>query len=323
MVLAATAVTFDAVRAAAARIAGRVHRTQIVTSATLDAELGASVFFKAENLQKCGAFKARGAMNAVMALSPESAARGVITHSSGNHGAALAFAARSRGIPCTVVMPKTAPEVKILAVRGYGAEVVLCDAKDRDAVCAREQNARGASMVHPFEDPFVIAGQGTAAMELLTDVTDLDIVVVPVGGGGLCAGTAITVAAMRPVCAVIGAEPFAVDDAARSMQTRTRQPRVENACTWADGLMTGLGAPNFEILLQRGVRVVNVTEEAMLHAARFFVERMKLVVEPSSATVLAALRAIAPELRGKRIGAILSGGNTDFRWLAPMAPGAS
>ncbi|MEQ1631394.1 MAG: threonine/serine dehydratase [Planctomycetota bacterium] len=323
MTSAAMPVTFESVRAAAARIAGRVHRTQVVTSATVDAELSAQVFWKPENLQKCGAFKARGAMNAVMALSPESAARGVITHSSGNHGAALAFAARSRGIPCTVVMPKTAPEVKILAVRGYGAEVVLCDAKDRDAVCAREQSARGASMVHPFEDPFVIAGQGTAAMELLTDVDDLDVVIVPVGGGGLCAGTAITVAAMRPSCVVIGAEPFAVDDAARSMQTRTRQPRVENACTWADGLMTGLGAPNFEILLDRGVRVVNVTEEAMLSAARFFVERMKIVVEPSSATVLAALRAIAPELRGKRIGAILSGGNTDFRWLAPLGPGVS
>ena len=312
-------VNFDAVRAAAERIRGRVHRTEVYTSATLDRELSASVFFKAENRQKCGAFKARGAVNAVMSLSDEAASRGVITHSSGNHAAALAFAAKSRGIPCTVVMPKTAPKVKLEAVKGYGAEIVLCDAKDRDAVCAREQAARSATMVHPFENFDVIAGQGTAAMELLEDVPDLDMVIVPVGGGGLCAGTAITVAAMRPSCAVLAAEPLAVDDAARSMQTGIRQPRVENACSWADGLMTGLGAPNFEILRAHRVRVVTVGEHAMVDAARFFVERLKLVVEPSSATVLAALRGIAPELRGKRIGAILSGGNTDFAWLAPGA----
>ena len=312
-------VTFDAVRAAARRIAGRVHRTEVRTSATLDRELSARVFFKAENLQKCGAFKARGAANAVMALSEEEARRGVITHSSGNHAAALAYAAQSRGIACTVVMPKTAPKVKIDAVRGYGAEIVLCEAKDRDAVCAREQAARGAVMVHPFENLEVIAGQGTAAMELLEDVDDLDVIFVPVGGGGLCAGTAITTAAMRPSCQVIAAEPLAVDDAARSMATGVRQPRVENACTWGDGLMTGLGAPNFEILLSHGLRVVTVTEDAMVDAARFFVERMKLVVEPSSATVLAAMRAMANELKGKRIGAILSGGNTDFAWLAPNA----
>lgn len=308
-------VDFDAVRAAAARIRGRVHRTPVLTSATLDRELSASVFFKAENLQKCGAFKARGATNAVMALDDATARRGVVTHSSGNHAAALAYAAQQRGIPCTVVMPKTAPRVKLEAVRGYGAEIVLCEPKERDAVCAREQSARGAFLVHPFENAEVIAGQGTAALELLEDEPDLDVVVVPVGGGGLCAGTAITVAALRPSAEVMGAEPFAVDDAARSMQTGVRQPRVENAVTWADGLMTGLGAPNFAILQQRRVRVVNVTEEAMLEAARFFLERMKTVVEPSSATVLAALRAVHGELRGLRIGAILSGGNTDFRWL--------
>lgn len=308
--------TFDAVRAAADRIRGRVHRTEVYTSATLDRELSARVFFKAENRQKCGAFKARGAMNAVMALSEASASRGVITHSSGNHAAALAFSARSRGIPCTVVMPKTAPKVKLEAVRGYGAEIVLCEAKDRDAVCVREQVARSATMVHPFESPEVIAGQGTAAMELLEDVRDLDMVIVPVGGGGLCAGTAITLQSMRPSCALLAAEPLAVDDAARSMQTGVRQPRVEDARSWADGLMTGLGAPNFEILMAHRVRVVTVTEQAMVEAALFFLERMKLVVEPSSATVLAALRGIAPELRGLRIGAILSGGNTDFGWMA-------
>lgn len=308
-------VDFDAVRAAAARIRGFVHRTPVLTSATIDHELGARVFFKAENLQKCGAFKARGAANAVLALPEADARRGVITHSSGNHAAALAFAARARGIPCTVVMPETAPKVKLEAVRGYGAEVVLCAPKDRDAVCVREQAARGACLVHPFENADVIAGQGTAALELLEDVPDLDVVVVPVGGGGLCAGTAITVHGLRPSARVLGAEPIAVDDAARSMRTGVRQPRVVDPVTWADGLLTGLGEPNFAILRERAVRVVTVSESAMLAAARDFLERMKTVVEPSSATVLAAIRAVAAELRGLRVGAVLSGGNTDFRWL--------
>jgi len=312
---AARTVTFDDVRAAAARIAGVVHRTPVLTSATADRELGARVFWKCENLQKCGAFKARGASNAVLALAAAAAARGVITHSSGNHAAALAFAARVRGIPCTVVMPKQAPQVKVLAVRGYGAAIVFCEPKEREAVCAREQQRTGAVMIHPFEHPDVIAGQGTAALELLEDVPDLNVVIVPVGGGGLCAGTALTVAAVRPAAKVLAAEPLAVDDAARSLQTRVRQPRVDDPTTWADGLLTGLGAPNFELLLRHQVRVVTVAEDAIVAAARFFLERMKIVVEPSSATVLAALRAIAGELRGQRVGAILSGGNTDFRWL--------
>ncbi|MFY9344615.1 MAG: pyridoxal-phosphate dependent enzyme, partial [Planctomycetota bacterium] len=190
--------TLADIRAAAARIAGRVHRTPVLTSATLDRELAASVFAKCENLQKVGAFKARGACNAVFALDAAAAARGVITHSSGNHGAALAWAAGLRGIPCTVVMPETAPAVKIAAVRGYGAVVELCKAAERDAVCARLQRERGLTLVHPFEDALVIAGQGTAALELLEDVRDLDAVITPVGGGGLCAGTAVAVRTLRP-----------------------------------------------------------------------------------------------------------------------------
>ncbi len=314
--MAAPAVTFDDVRAAAARIRGRVHRTPVLTSATVDAELAARVFWKAENLQKCGAFKARGACNAVFALDDAAAARGVITHSSGNHAAALAYAAAARSIACTVVMPNTAPAVKAAAVRGYGAAIVFCAPAERDAVCAKEQQRTGAVMVHPFEHPHVIAGQGTAAMELLEDVPDLDLVIVPVGGGGLCAGTAITVAAMRPGCRVLAAEPLAVDDAARSLQTGVRQPRVDNPKTWADGLLTGIGEGPFAVLRERQVRVVTVGEDAIVAAARFCLERMKIVVEPSSATVLAALRAIAGELPGTRIGAILSGGNTDFGWLS-------
>lgn len=307
--------TIDDVRAAAARIRGLVHRTPTLTSATLDAELGARVFLKPENLQKVGAFKARGACNAVMAMDDATAKRGVITHSSGNHGAALAWAARARGVACTVVMPETAPKVKIDAVRGYGAEVVLCKAAERDATSARLVQERGLTMVHPFENPFVIAGQGTAALELLEDAPDLDVVVVPVGGGGLCAGTAVVVRALRPDAWMLGAEPKAVDDAARSLQTGVRQPRVENPKTWADCLLTALGEPNFALLQRHRVCIETVGEQAMVDGARWFLERMKLVVEPGSASVLAAIRGLGDAVRGKRIGMVLSGGNTDFAWL--------
>lgn len=311
----AAPVTIADVHAAAERIRGRVHRTPVLTSATFDGELGAQVFFKCENLQKCGAFKARGATNAVMALDDAAARRGVVTHSSGNHAAALAYAARSRGVACTVVMPHSAPTVKVAAVRGYGAGIEFCEPAQREAVCSAVQQRTGATMIHPFEHPHVIAGQGTAALELLADVPDLDLVIVPIGGGGLCAGTAIAVAGTRPGARVLGAEPLAVDDAARSLQTGVRQPRVDNPKTWADGLLTGIGEGPFAELQRHSVRAVTVTEDAIVQAARDVLERMKLVIEPSSATVLAALRAIAGELRGKRIGAIFSGGNTDFGWL--------
>jgi threonine dehydratase len=302
------------VRSAADRIRGHVHRTPVLTSRALDEELGARVFHKCENLQKVGAFKARGACNAVFALDGARAARGVITHSSGNHAAALAYAARARGIPCAVVMPATAPRVKVDAVRGYGAEIRFCQPAERDAVCAAWQQQLGAHLVHPFEDPAVIAGQGTAALELLEDVSDLDVVVTPVGGGGLCAGTAVVVKTLRPQAAVLAAEPQAVDDAARSLATGIRQPRVDGAVTWADGLLTGLGEPNFRLLQRHGVRVVTVGEDAIVAAARFYLQRLKILVEPSGATVLAALRAVADELRGLRIGVVVSGGNTDLTW---------
>jgi threonine dehydratase len=308
-------IDFEDVRLAAARIAGHVHRTPVLTSSTLDKELGASVFCKCENLQKVGAFKARGAVNAVLALSPEAAELGVVSHSSGNHAAALAYAASIRGIPCAVVMPDSAPDVKITAVRSYGAEIVFCKVAEREATCARLQRERGATLVHPFDDPHVIAGQGTAALELLQDVPALDCVVVPVGGGGLCAGTAITVHALLPTARTIGAEPKAVDEAARSLATGVRQPRVENPQTIADGLLTQIGAEALQILQAHGVRIVTVGEDGIADACRFFLQRMKIVVQPSAATVLAAVRAPGGELRGKRIGMILSGGNTDFRWL--------
>jgi len=307
--------TLTDIRAAAIRIAPYVHRTPVVTCRTLDGRVNARIFFKCENLQKVGAFKARGATNAVLSLDDETAARGVATHSSGNHAAALAYAASIRDIPCTVVMPDAAPDIKVEAVRGYGATIVFCKQSEREATCERVITETGATLIPPFDDPRIIAGQGTAALELLEEVGDLDAVVTPVGGGGLLAGTAVVVKSLRTQTIVYGAEPEAVDDAYRSLETGVRQPGVENPKTIADGLLTGLGELNFEILRERHARIVTVTEEAIVEAARFHLERMKLVVEPSGATGLAALREIAPEIHGMKVGVIISGGNTDFRWL--------
>jgi len=312
---AGVAPTLDEIRAAARRIAPYVHRTPVATSATLDRELDARLFFKCENLQKVGAFKARGAVNAVLSLDAAAAALGVITHSSGNHGAALAYAAVIRGVPCTVVMPEDAPQIKVDAVRGYGANITFCKREERPAVCERLREQQGSTMIHPFEHPPIIAGQGTVALELLDEVEELDEVIAPVGGGGLLAGTAITVSSLRPGTRVHGAEPQAADDAYRSLETGKLQPAPVDPHTIADGLMTGLGRINFDILRERDVRVVTVTEEAIVQAASFILQRMKLVVEPSAATGLAAARRIADDLRGKRIGIVLSGGNTDFSWI--------
>jgi len=286
-----------------------------MTSTRLNEELGIEAFFKCENLQKVGAFKARGATNAVMSLAQDAATRGVVTHSSGNHGAALAFAAAARGIPCVVVMPEDAPAIKVAAVQGYGAEIVLCPRTQREAVCRREIDERGMTLVHPYEDSHVIAGQGTAALELLDQVGELDLVVAPVGGGGLLSGTALTVSSLSPTTQVWGAEPANVDDAHRSLELGVLQPLAENPVSWGDGLLTQLGSRPFAILKQHGVRVVTVEEEAMLAAAWTLMRRLKLVVEPSAATVLAAIRCRTREWSGKRVGAILSGGNTDFAWM--------
>lgn len=309
------ALTFDAVREAHRRIAPYVHRTPVVTCATFDAELGAQVHFKCENLQKVGAFKARGAVNAVLSLDDDAASRGVATHSSGNHAAALAYAAKIRGIDCTVVMPESAPEIKVDAVRGYGARIVFCPEGQREPTCDAVIEETGASFVPPFDAAEIIAGQGTAALELIEDAGPLDVIVAPVGGGGLLAGTTLAAAGIGDGARVFGAEPEAVDDAFRSMQTGIRQGSVPSPNTWADGLKTGLGELNFEILRSHGVEVVTITEEAMVTAARDHLERMKMVVEPSGATVLAALRAKRDEWRGLKIGAIISGGNTNFAWL--------
>ncbi len=308
----------DSVRAAHARIRAHVHRTPVLTSTTFDRELGAQLFFKCENLQKVGAFKARGAVNAVLSLDDAALQRGVLTHSSGNHAAALAYAASLRSAPCVVVMPRSAAPIKVAAVRGYGAEIVFCDEGQRAETAQRVQGERGLTFVSPFDQDTIVAGQGTAALELLEDVPDLDIIIAPVGGGGLLAGTALAARAAEPAPRVFGAEPAAVDDAYHSLRSGERQPAVANPQTWADGLLTGLGELNFAILKQRGVQVVRVEEDAMLRAARDVLQRMKLLIEPSSATVLAAVRAQRAAWAGLRIGAIISGGNTDLAWLAAV-----
>jgi len=286
----------------------------VFTSATFDREVGAEVFFKAENLQKVGAFKARGATNAVLQLPDD--VPGVVTHSSGNHGQAIAYAAALRDLPAWIVIPRTAPPLKIEAVRSYGAHVVFCDHAERASTAADVAARTGAVLVHPFDDPTVIAGQGTATLELLDQVPGVDTVVAPIGGGGLLSGAA-TAAAGRPgPISIIGAEPFAVDDAYRSLESGHRQPGVENPVTLADGLLTGIGARPFTILQSLGATVIRVTEAAILEASLFLVDRMKLVVEPSGATPIAAIRAQPERFAGRRVGVILSGGNTDLAWLS-------
>lgn len=308
-------VTIDDVRGAAGRIAAHVHRTPVLTSRTVDARFGAEVFFKAECFQKVGAFKARGATNAVLALDADRAKNGIVTHSSGNHGQAVAYAARVRGVPAWVVMPRNASPVKIEAVRGYGAEVVLCDHAERESEADRVASTTGATLVHPFDDANVVAGQGTATLELLDQVAGLDVVVAPIGGGGLLSGAAVVADAAARDIAVVGAEPFAVDDAYRSLESGRRLPGVPDPQTVADGLLTGIGRINFQILTRTGVEIVRVTEASILEATRFLFERMKVVVEPSAGTAVAALETEPERFRGRRVGVILSGGNTDFAWL--------
>lgn len=313
--------TLDDVRAAAARIAPYAHRTPVLTSRSFDAMVSeaagsaSSVFFKCENLQRVGAFKFRGACNAVMALSDEEARRGVATHSSGNHAAALALAARIRGTTAHIVMPRGAPPVKKAAVLGYGGVVVECEPTlaSRESTLREVVKTTGATFVHPFNDARVIAGQGTAALELLEETPELDVVMAPVGGGGLLSGTAITVGSLSAITGkrarVIGAEPEAADDAYRSLREGRIVPS-EDPTTIADGLRTSLGELTFAALRDRGVEIVTVSEAAIVSAMRFVWERMKIIIEPSSAVVAAAL--LNGRVKGPRVGLIVSGGNVDL-----------
>ncbi|WP_437300870.1 pyridoxal-phosphate dependent enzyme [Sorangium sp. So ce426] len=305
--------TVEDIRGAAVRIAPHAHVTPVMTSRTIDGIAGARVFFKCENLQRVGAFKFRGASNAVMSLSDEEARRGVATHSSGNHAAALALAARIRGVAAYIVMPENAPAVKRAAVEGYGARVVSCapTLRSREETIARVISETGAIFVHPYNDPRIIAGQGTAALELAAQVDDLDAVVAPVGGGGLLSGTAIATGSLSRA-RTIGAEPEAADDAARSMREGRIVPS-NDPVTIADGLRTSLGELTFAVLRERGVEIVTVSEEDIVKAMRVVWERMKLVIEPSAAVPVAAV--LRRSVQGARIGVIVSGGNVDLTRL--------
>jgi len=302
--------TYNDVLAAAERIRPYVHRTPIFTSTALNRMTGAELYFKNEAMQKVGAFKARGGCNAVFALSDAEAARGVATHSSGNHAQAIAYAAGLRGIPATIVMPENAPPVKVAAVTGYGATVVWAgnDPLDRERQLEEVLEETGAVFIHPSNDPRVIAGQGTAALELLADVPDLDVVMVPVGGGGLLSGTALAVTGCGKGCRTVAAEPKAVDDAYRSWRDGVIYPPT-NGETVADGLRTFLGDVTFPVIREHVSDIVTVTEKGIVDAMRLVWERMKLVIEPSSAVPVAALFEHPDLFRGKRVGIILSGGN--------------
>ena len=298
---------------AAARIDGHAIRTPVLTSSMLDAMFEARLFFKCENFQKAGAFKFRGACNTVFSLSRTEARRGVATHSSGNHGAALALAASLRGIPCRVVMPRTAPRVKKAAVSGYGADIDYCapTLAAREASLAAIVARTDAVVVHPYDDSRVIAGQGTAALELLDALPDLDLVMVPIGGGGLAAGTALAVKSRSPETRVVAVEPQGADDAYRSFRAGERLPSVAPQ-TIADGLLTSVGVRNFALVQRFVDDIVTVGEAAIVDAMRLVWERMKIVVEPSAAVPLSVLVENRIDVGGMRVGIVLSGGNVDL-----------
>jgi threonine dehydratase len=311
--------TIEDVRKAAERIVPYAHRTPVLTSGTLNRMCAAEIFFKCENLQKAGVFKIRGASNTVFSLSEDEASRGVATHSSGNHGAALALAAGQRGIKAYVVMPVNSPQVKKDAVAGYGAEIIFCEPtlRAREDTLSEVVRANGATFVHPYNDPRVIAGQGTAALELLEDAPGLDTVMAPVGGGGLLSGTAIVVKATAPKTQVIAAEPEMADDAFRSLRAGRIIP-AENPQTVADGLRTSLGELTFAVIRDKVTDIVTVSEEAIVYAMRTIWERMKIVIEPSAAVPVAALLTRRDSVPGSRVGVILSGGNVDLAKLPWM-----
>ena len=306
-----SAPTFADVQAAARRIAPFVHRTPVFTAHTLDEWLGTSAFLKCEHLQRVGAFKYRGATNAVQSLPAEQAARGVAAHSSGNHGAALALAARTRGIPAHIVVPSTAARGKRAAIDAYGATVVLCEPtlEARQATVARVIAETGAVEIHPFDNDHVIAGAGTAALELVDEIPGLDAVVAPVGGGGLLSGTALAAHGTDPATRVIGGEPVAADDAARSLAAG-HIVAPHPPATIADGLLTGLSPRTFAVLAEHVETIVTVSEAEIVEAMHFVWSRTKQLIEPSAAVAVAAVRKA--DLAGARVGIILSGGNFDL-----------
>ena len=306
----------DDIRAASERLAPWVHRTPVMTSRTMDERCGGSIFLKCENFQKIGAFKIRGAMNALLRLGEAERRKGVITHSSGNHAQALAQAGRWLGVPVTVVMPRTAPAIKKAATEGYGATVVPCE----PTLAARESTVadliarHGSTLIHPFDDWQVIAGQATAAWELLDQAGPLDMVLCPVGGGGLLAGTALTVKGRSPTTRVIGAEPKAADDALRSLISGKIEPS-HDPFTVADGLRTSLGERPFAVIRRQVDAIVTATEPVILDAMRFVWERFKIIIEPSCAVPVAPVLNRQIDVEGLRVGIIITGGNVDLEPL--------
>lgn len=320
---AAGGATFTDVEAAASRLAGIAHRTPVLSSRTADAQAGAQLFFKCENLQRAGAFKFRGAYNAIACLTPTERARGVITYSSGNHAQAIALAATLQNVVATIVMPKDAPEIKIRATRGYGGEVVFYDryTENREEIGARMAAERGLALIPPYDHDDVIAGQGTAALELIQESGPLDVLFVCLGGGGLLAGSALATAALLPGCRVIGVEPEAGDDGRQSFRSG-RIVTIPVPQSIADGaVVTHLGARNFPIIQRHVHDIVTVPDSALVTAMRFFAERMKMVVEPTGCLAAAAAMSGAYHRPGERAGVIVSGGNVDLQRFGTLVTG--
>ncbi len=309
-------ITLTDIRRAAERIQPLIHRTPVLTCETLNRKSGAKLFFKCENFQRAGAFKMRGAANAVLSLSESDRAKGVATHSSGNHGQALAKAAQSVGIPAYIVMPSTAPEVKKRAVAEYGAEIVFCEPtlQAREDTLAQVIARTESTFVHPYNNEQVITGQATAALELIEDSEDLDAIMAPVGGGGLLSGTALSTHYLLPQAEVIAGEPAGADDAYQSLQVGQIIPS-EKPNTIADGLLTSLGDKTFPIIQEYVKEIITVSDEEIIAAMQLIWERMKIIIEPSCAVPLAALLKQADDFAGKRVGIILTGGNVDLTSL--------
>jgi threonine dehydratase len=308
--------TLSDIKSAHSRIKPYIHHTPVLSSQLINEMFDCDLFFKCENFQKVGAFKFRGATNAVLSLSKDEKSRGVVTHSSGNHAAALALAARMNGVKAYIVMPENAPVVKKNAVSGYGAEITYC----KSTLQSREDNTRiimdrtGATLIHPYDNFNVICGQGTAALELLEEKDDLEIVIAPVGGGGLMSGTSTCVKGINKQIKVIGAEPLNANDAFTSFTTGILTPSV-NPLTIADGLLTSLSELTFSVIKNNVDQIITAKEESIIECMLIVWERMKVIIEPSSATVLAVIKENPALFRGKKVGLIISGGNVDFRKL--------
>ena len=312
------AASIDDVRSAAERIKGVGHRTPVLTSKTLDQLAGRKLFFKCENFQKVGAFKFRGGWNAVSMLSNNEAKKGVCTHSSGNHAQAVAYSAQKRGIPAYIVMPDNSPDVKLNAVKGYGANVTLCEPTLEARRTTLDEIAKktGAAVIHPFNNPNVIAGQGTAALELIEEIGALDAVIAPIGGGGLMSGTCITTRSLLPKAKLFGAEPKGADDAYRSLKEGKMLPQ-ENPNTICDGLLTSMGENTWNILKDHLNDIYTVSDDEVIKAMKLIWERMKIIIEPSCATPVAVVMGTEfKQLKGiEKIGIILTGGNIDLSKL--------